>query len=145
MTSVVIVADSGDAFAALTAAVDPLGGAYIVRHSSGESPLDRLIASIQPDLVVIADLLQRKHAVARLAEVRRAAPGAKVVVLSSRSIEPDALAIVLRDAIAAEGKHAAPAAVPELVAERSARAVDQRPRRRPRRARLVAQPVEKAA
>jgi chemotaxis response regulator CheB len=145
MTRVLIVADRGEAFAALTAAVEPLGGAYIARHTSGESPLGRLVASIQPDLVLIAELQQQAHAVARLAEVRSAAPAARIVVLSSQRIEPNALAIALGDAIAAEGKHVAPAAVTELVAERFARPVDQRPRRRPRRARLLSQPVESAA
>ena len=158
MTRVVHVADSGLALATLTAAVEPLGGAYIVRHGSGQSPLDRLIAPIAPDLVVIADLQQPEHAVARLAEIRSAAPGAQIVVLSSRpgmewpgaaavlsgAIEADALATVLRELISAEGKHAAPAPVSDLVPERPARADDQSPRR-PRRARVALLPVEQAA
>jgi DNA-binding NarL/FixJ family response regulator len=165
MIRVVIVADSGHGLAALTAAVEPLEGAYIVRHGSGQTPLDRLIAPIDPDLVVIADLQRPEHAIARLAEVRGAAPAAKVVMLSSRSdvdwladalragasavlpgsVEPHALALVLREVIAAEGKHAAPSATSELAAERPARPSGQRQRRRPRRARTTAQPVEKAA
>ena len=158
MTRVVVIADSGHALATLTAAVEPLGGAYIVRHGSGQCPLERLIAVIAPDLVVIADLQQHEDAVARLAEIRRAAPGARVVVLSSRpgidwigaaavvaaAIDADALAAVLRRVISAEGKHAAPAPVPELVPERPARAGDQGPSR-PRRARVALAAVEQAA
>lgn len=87
MTRVVIVADSGPVLANLTAAVGTVPGAYIVRHGSSAGPLDGLVAPLAPDLVVIGDLLVPDRALARLAEVRRAAPGAQVVVCSS---EPEA-------------------------------------------------------
>jgi hypothetical protein len=61
----------------------------------------------------------------------------------SGEIEADALAAVLREVISAEGKHAAPAPLPELLPERPARADDQSPRR-PRRVRVALQ-VEQAA
>ena len=83
MTRVIIVADSGTALAHLTAAVGTVPGAFIVRHGSTNGPLDGLIASLAPDLVIIGDLLAPDRALARLAEVRRAAPEAKVVVVSS--------------------------------------------------------------
>jgi DNA-binding NarL/FixJ family response regulator len=95
MTRVIIVADSGPALANLTAAVSTVPGAYIVRHGSSMAPLDRLVAPLAPDLVVIGDLLAPDHALARLAEVRSAAPAAKVVVLSSTP-EADWLADALR-------------------------------------------------
>jgi DNA-binding NarL/FixJ family response regulator len=87
MTRVVIVADSGPVLANLTAAVGTVPGAYIVRHGSSAGPLDQLVAPLAPDLVVIGDLLVPDRALARLAEVRRAAPAARVVVCSS---EPEA-------------------------------------------------------
>jgi DNA-binding NarL/FixJ family response regulator len=87
MTRVVIVADSGPVLANLTAAVGTVPGAYIVRHGSSAGPLDALVAPLAPDLVVIGDLLVPDRALARLAEVRRAAPAAQVVVCSS---EPEA-------------------------------------------------------
>lgn len=87
MTRVVIVADSGPVLANLTAAVGTVPGAYIVRHGSSACPLDGLVAPLAPDLVVIGDLLVPDRALARLAEVRRAAPAAQVVVCSS---EPEA-------------------------------------------------------
>ena len=85
MTRVIIVADSGPALASLTAAVATVPGAYIVRYGSSTHRLDRLVAPLSPDLVVIGDLLAPEHALASLADVRRAAPAAKVVVMSSTS------------------------------------------------------------
>jgi DNA-binding NarL/FixJ family response regulator len=95
MTRVVVVADSGPVFASLTAAVATVPGAYIVRHASSTGALDRIIAPLAPDLVLIGDLLSPKDALTRLAEVRGAAPAAKVVMLSS-SPEADWLADALR-------------------------------------------------
>jgi DNA-binding NarL/FixJ family response regulator len=120
VTRVIIVADSGHALANLTAAVGKVPGAYIIRHFSSTGPLDRLVAPLAPDLVVIGDLLAPDHALARLAEVRRAAPAAKVVVLSSApeadwladalrahaaavlpgNLEPHTLGVVLREVLA---------------------------------------------
>jgi DNA-binding NarL/FixJ family response regulator len=95
MIRVVIVADSGPVLANLTAAVGALPGSYIVRHASTAGPLDRLVGPLAPDLVVIGDLLAPERALARLAEVRRAAPAAQVVVCSSQP-EAEWLADALR-------------------------------------------------
>jgi DNA-binding NarL/FixJ family response regulator len=123
VTRVVVVADSGPVLASLTDAVSTVPGAYIVRHSSSLVPLDRLVAPLAPDLVVIGDLRVPEHALARLAEIRRAAPGARVVVLSSSPeagwladalrahaaavlpghLEPNTLGLVLREVLAAPG------------------------------------------
>jgi DNA-binding NarL/FixJ family response regulator len=128
MTRVVLVADSGSVMSDVTAAIGLVPGWYIVRHGSGRAPLDRLVAHVEPDLVVIGALALPAEALARLAEVRRAAPAAKVVVLSSSpdaswladalraeasavlpgSVAPHALAIVLREVMAA-GNRPAPA------------------------------------
>jgi DNA-binding NarL/FixJ family response regulator len=95
MIRVVVIADSGPVLASLTAAVVTVPGAYIVRHGSSLGPVDRLVAPLEPDLVVIGDLLAPADALARLGEVRRAAPDARVVVISS-SPEADWLADALR-------------------------------------------------
>ena len=97
MARVVVVADSGSALADLTAAVASVQGACIVRHASGRSPVERLMATLKPDLVVIGDLGVPAHALARLAEIRRAAPAARSVVLSD-----NADAAWLADALRAE-------------------------------------------
>jgi chemotaxis response regulator CheB len=100
MTGVVLVADSGSVLARLTAAVGTVPGAYIVRHSSSARPLDRLLSALAPDLVVIGDLLEPVNGPARLADVARAAPAAKVV-LAPGDLEPDALGRLLRETLAA--------------------------------------------
>ncbi len=120
MTRVVVVADSGPVLASLTAAVGTVPGAYIVRHGSSAGRLDRLVGGLAPDLVVIGDLLAPQDALARLAEVRRAAPDAQVVVLSSSpeagwladalrakasavlpgQMDPETLGLVLREVLA---------------------------------------------
>ena len=83
MIRVVVVADSGAVFASLTAAVGTVPGAYIVRHASSSAPLDRVLGTLEVDLVVIGDLLSPDDALARLAETRREAPAAAVVVLAA--------------------------------------------------------------
>lgn len=123
MTRVVVAADSGPVLAGLTAAVGTVPGAYIVRHGSTCGPLDRLLAPLAPDLVVIGDLLAPMNALARLGEVRRAAPTASVVVLTSSpdaswlaealraqaasvlpgDLEPHRVGEVLREVLAARG------------------------------------------
>jgi DNA-binding NarL/FixJ family response regulator len=123
MTRVIVVADSGSVLANLTAAVGAVPGAYIVRYGSSVASLDHLVAPLEPDLVVIGDLLFPEHALARLAEVRRAAPAAQVVVCSSEpeagwladalraeasavlpgNLEPSTLGLVLREVIATAG------------------------------------------
>jgi DNA-binding NarL/FixJ family response regulator len=103
MTRVVLVADSGSVMSDMTAAIGSVPGWYIVRHGSGRAPLDRLVAHIEPDLVVIGDLALPAEALARLAEVRRAAPAAKVVIMSST---PDAS--WLADALRAEASAVLP-------------------------------------
>jgi DNA-binding NarL/FixJ family response regulator len=119
MIRVVVVADSGPVLASLTAAVKTVSGAYIVRHANSAGPLDRIVAPLAPDLVLIGDLLFPDDALKRLAEVRRAAPAAKVVMLSSSPeaswladalraeasavlpgrLEPDTLGLVLREVL----------------------------------------------
>ena len=120
MTRVIVVADSGPALAVLTAAVATVPGAYIVRHGSSAVPLDRLVAPLAPDLVLIGDLLAPDKALARIGDVRRAAPLAKIVVLSSHAeaawladalrarasavlpgnLDPHTLGLVLREVLA---------------------------------------------
>ena len=120
MTSVLVIADSGRALADLTAAVQTVSGTYIARHASGSKSLDRIVSVLSPDVVVIGELAAGQDALDRLAEIRRSAPAAKVVLLSSRSdadwladalrahasavlpgaVEPHTLGAVLREVIA---------------------------------------------
>jgi DNA-binding NarL/FixJ family response regulator len=120
VTRVVAVAASGQVLASLTAAVETVPGAYLVRHASSAGRLDRIVAPLAPDLVLIGDLLVPDDALKRLAEVRSAAPDAKVVVVSSSpeaawladalraeasavlpgTLEPQTLGLVLREVLA---------------------------------------------
>jgi chemotaxis response regulator CheB len=95
MTRVVVVADRGEDFASLTAAVRQLPGACLVRAASGAARVDRMVGAVAPDLVVIGALRTGERSVARVAEVHRAAPAARVVVLSSAA-ETGAVAGALR-------------------------------------------------
>jgi chemotaxis response regulator CheB len=84
MTRVVVVADSGTVMAELTNAVGAIAGAEIVRHGSSRTRLDRLVARVDPDLVVIGELEAPDEAPARVAEIHSGAPRARVVVLPRR-------------------------------------------------------------
>ena len=121
MTRVVVVADSGPVLASLTAAVETVPGAYIVRHGSSAGRLDRLVAPARP-----RPRRDRRPARpgGRARAPRRGAqrrPEAKVVVLSSSpeaswladalraqasavlpgGLEPHTLGVVLREVLAA--------------------------------------------
>jgi DNA-binding NarL/FixJ family response regulator len=120
VTRVVVVADAASVRADLTAAVAEIDGAVIVRSGTTRAQLDKLVAGVAPDLVVIGDLHVSADALARLAEIRSAAPAAKVVILSSSAeagwlaaalrahaaavlpgnLEPRTLAVVLREVLA---------------------------------------------
>ena len=111
-----------------------------MRHGSSAGRLDRLVGGLAPDLVVIGDLLAPADALARLAEVRGAAPDAQVVVLSS---SPEAG--WLADALRAKAVRRAPGpdgarrrsalVLREVLAERAAEVRELRPRLRARRGR----------
>jgi DNA-binding NarL/FixJ family response regulator len=133
MTRVIIVADSGMTMAALTAAVTAVSGAHIVRYGNSRTRLERLLAPGAPDLVVIGDLRTADDALVRLAEIRRSAPRAEVVLLGDGPVVgwlPEALkaqaAAVLPGNVEPRGLAIVLA---EVIAERAARTVPLRPRR----------------
>jgi DNA-binding NarL/FixJ family response regulator len=165
MTRVIVVADSGSVMSDLTAAIGSVPGWYIVRHGSGRAPLDRLVAHMEPDLVVIGDLAVPAEAIARLTEVRRAAPAAKVVILSSTpdadwlvdalraevsallpaNVAPHTLAIVLREVMASTQMRKATASESDPARERRLRAAARRRRRRAQRIPRIELPHEGTA
>jgi DNA-binding NarL/FixJ family response regulator len=114
MTRALIVADSGPAMAALTQALRRMPEVDIVRYASGRNPISLITRASAPDLVLIDEMHWRDAALARLAEARREAPGAAVVVLAA---EPDAvwLADALRAGAAAVLPGGVEAATLELV------------------------------
>ena len=83
MTDVVIVADSGEEMARLTAAVKQVRGMEIVRYASGRTAVARLVAAHAPTLVLIGEMSPRRLTLERLREVRAASPESSVVVLAA--------------------------------------------------------------
>jgi DNA-binding NarL/FixJ family response regulator len=114
MTRVMIVADSGPAMAALTRSLRRMPDLEIVRYASGASSIAALVRTSVPDLVLIDELHWRNDALARLAETRREAPAAAVVVLAAES-DSSWLADALRGGAAAVVPGAVDAATLELV------------------------------
>jgi DNA-binding NarL/FixJ family response regulator len=95
----IVVADSGPVLAALTRALVE-NGVEIVRHASGRTRVDALVRGFEPDLVLIDEMRWPPMALARVGEVRQAAPSASVVVMAER-LEGNWLAEALRMGAAA--------------------------------------------
>jgi DNA-binding NarL/FixJ family response regulator len=96
----IVIADSGPVLAALTRRLGEIGGVEIVRHANGRARVDALVRGFAPDLVLIDEMHWPPLALARVAEVRRAAPGASIVVLAEQ-LEGGWLADALRMGVAA--------------------------------------------
>jgi DNA-binding NarL/FixJ family response regulator len=131
VTSVVIIADNGAELARLTSAVRAIRGAEIVRHASGRTPVERLVARYAPSLVVIGEMTPRGLTFERIREARSASPRSTIVVIAATAgarwlaealqsgataalpVEtgPAALAAVLEEALTNDQFGAAPAAL----------------------------------
>jgi DNA-binding NarL/FixJ family response regulator len=78
----IVIADSGPVLAALTRALLAVDGVEIARHASGRSSVHALVRGFAPDLVLIDEMHWAPRALARVAEVRSAAPAAAIVVVA---------------------------------------------------------------
>jgi DNA-binding NarL/FixJ family response regulator len=96
----IVIADSGSALAALTRALVEIDRVEIVRHASGRTHVDALVHEFSPELVLIDEMRWAPLALARVREVRHAAPHASIVVLAER-LEGSWLADALRLGVAA--------------------------------------------
>jgi len=96
----IVIADSGPVLASMTTALIDIDGVEIVRHANGRSRVEDLVRGFAPDLVLIDEMRWAPLALARVAEVRRAAPAASIVVLADR-LEGSWLADALRMGAAA--------------------------------------------
>ena len=85
MTSVVIIADSGAEMARLTAHVHGAPGMTLVRHASGRVPVTGIVAEHAPALVLLGEMSPRALVLERLAEIRKASPASKVVVVAAEA------------------------------------------------------------
>ena len=95
MTRAVIIADSGAVQAELTHTLLEARDIEIVRHVSGRSDVTTIVEGFRPDLVIVDEMSWPPRALTRVAETRRAAPEAAIVVRAER-IEGSWLAQALR-------------------------------------------------
>lgn len=96
----IVIADSGSVFAHLTSALAGIERVEIVRHASGRTQVEALVHPFAPDLVLIDEMHWPPRALARVAEVRRAAPAAAIIVMTEQ-LEGAWLADALRMGAAA--------------------------------------------
>jgi DNA-binding NarL/FixJ family response regulator len=101
MIRVLVVADSGDVLSRITGQLCRLERVDIIAYASGRAPVDAIVRATAPDVVMVDEMCWAGLALARVAEVNEAHPGAVVVGLVER---PDAGWIV-------EGLRAGAAAV----------------------------------
>jgi DNA-binding NarL/FixJ family response regulator len=90
MTRLLIVTDHALIVAAIRSALRQTAGFEIVRCVDGRRPIDAAVAEARPDMVVLDDMRSDELALARLAEIARAAPRARCVLLAS-DMDPDRL------------------------------------------------------
>jgi DNA-binding NarL/FixJ family response regulator len=82
MIRVLIVADSGEVMASVTASLCGLDSVDIVGYASGRNPVARLAAAADADLVLVDEMCWPGLALTRIAEVREASPRSVVVGLT---------------------------------------------------------------
>jgi DNA-binding NarL/FixJ family response regulator len=117
--------------ARLTASVQRIRGAEIVRHASGRRSVAQIVARYAPTLVVVGEMTPRRLTFERVGEVRTASPHTIVVVVAAtagarwlrealqvgataalpRETGPAALGAVLEETLAIDPAGAAPPAL----------------------------------
>jgi DNA-binding NarL/FixJ family response regulator len=84
---VVIVTDNGFAAEAIRRSFRGTSGVRVAGYVDGRRACGTTVAEAAPDVVIVDEMTWSANAVARIAEVRRALPSAKIIVLSA---QPDA-------------------------------------------------------
>jgi DNA-binding NarL/FixJ family response regulator len=84
---VVIVTDNGFAAEAIRRSFRGATGVHVAGYVDGRRPCGDAIAEAKPDVVIVDEMTWSANAVARVSDVRRAAPASKIIALSA---EPDA-------------------------------------------------------
>ena len=80
---VVIVTDNGFAAEAIRRSFKNTSGVRVAGYVDGRHACGAAIAEAQPDVVIVDEMTWSANAVARIAEVRRAVPAAKIIVLTA--------------------------------------------------------------
>jgi DNA-binding NarL/FixJ family response regulator len=84
---IVIVTDNGFAAEAIRRSFRGTTGVTVAGYVDGRHACGGAIAEANPDVVIVDEMTWSANAVARISEVRRAAPASKIIALSA---EPDA-------------------------------------------------------
>jgi DNA-binding NarL/FixJ family response regulator len=134
---VVIVTDNGFAAEAIRRSFRNTSGVRVAGYVDGRQPCGAAVAEAQPDVVIVDEMTWCSSAVARIAEVRRAVPSAKIVALTSqpaaawlgeairagahasiaKTIQPNLIGALVREIWAGSIHHAFTTAPVELDAE----------------------------
>jgi DNA-binding NarL/FixJ family response regulator len=84
---VVIVTDNGFAAEAIRRGFRGTSGVRVAGYVDGRRACGTAVAEAGPDVVIVDEMTWSANAVARIAEIRRAVPAAKIIVLTG---QPDA-------------------------------------------------------
>jgi DNA-binding NarL/FixJ family response regulator len=114
---VVIVTDNGFAAEAIRRSFRGASGVRVAGYVDGRGPVGTAVAEALPDIVLIDEMTWSANAVARIAEVRRAAPAAKIIVLTAEPGAPWLAEAVRAGADAAIAKTVQPTTLGLLVRE----------------------------
>jgi DNA-binding NarL/FixJ family response regulator len=84
MIRVLVVADSGQVMDTLTRSLQAIERVDIVGYANGRSPVDAIVRSIHPDVVLVDEMRWPVIALTRVSEICEAVPAVKIVVLTER-------------------------------------------------------------
>ena len=85
---VVIVTDNGFAAEAIRRSFRGTSGVQVAGYVDGRRACGAAVAEAHPDVVIVDEMTWSANAVARIAEVRRAVPAAKIIVLTAEADAP---------------------------------------------------------
>jgi DNA-binding NarL/FixJ family response regulator len=122
----VIVTDNGFAAEAIRRSFRNTSGVRVAGYVDGRRACGAAVAEAQPDVVIVDEMTWSATAVARISEIRSAAPSAKIVALSSqpgadwvreaaragahaaiaKTVQPGTLAVLVREIWAGTVHHA---------------------------------------
>ena len=81
---VVIVTDNGFAAEAIRRSFRGASGVRVAGYVDGRRPCGPAVAEAQADVVIVDEMTWSANAVARISEIRRAVPSAKIIVLTAQ-------------------------------------------------------------
>jgi DNA-binding NarL/FixJ family response regulator len=136
---VVIVTDNGFAAEAIRRSFRSTSGVRVAGYVDGRRPCATAVIEARPDVVIVDEMTWSANAVARIAEIRRALPATKIIVLTAqpeagwlgdavragadaaiaKTVQPTTLGLFVREIWAGNIRHAFPIHRPTTVADDS--------------------------